>query len=602
MAIEPLRRVSLVGSAGDKDAVLDRLQALGCVHLVPLAAPPDEPEKQPPAHAEEARKALRYLMDEPQKRRQLRADEGFDIAATVQQVMDNKDHLRQALDRRDALAQRARDLAGWGDFTLPPAAELGGRKLWFYRLPLRHLAALEALDLPWQIVHRDNREAFLVVIAAEEPPADLLPVPRVHTGALSLSEVERQLEAAELALEDAEAERRALTRWIYLLTKHFARAEDLAVRRHAQSQTLDGDGLFAVQGWVGASRLSSLEALAQEQGLALLVEAPAPGDAPPTLLSNPERLGAGEDLVHFYQMPSYGSFDPTRVLFFSFATFFAMILSDAGYAALLGSGLLLSWRRLGASAAGRRFRVLAGAIVATSFAWGVAVGSYFGFGPAPGSLPAQLKVLDLNDFDTMMRLSVGVGVFHLVLANLVRVGNLWPRLQALAPVGWSLVAVGGFTLWLALGAAEPGPLGEAVGYGGIGLGLALVFFTSSARPVSGPVSILLRGLDGLMALTQVTKIFGDTLSYLRLFALGLASASLALTFNDLARQVGEQVPGLGLLLQILLLLIGHGLNMALGLVSGVVHGLRLNYIEFYNWALSGEGYPFRPFKKTEMTE
>ncbi|MGD9409517.1 MAG: V-type ATPase 116kDa subunit family protein, partial [Thiohalocapsa sp.] len=115
-------------------------------------------------------------------------------------------------------------------------------------------------------------------------------------------------------------------------------------------------------------------------------------------------------------------------------------------------------------------------------------------------------------------------------------------------------------------------------------------------------SVLMRGLDGLLALTQVTKIFGDTLSYLRLFALGLASASLALTFNDLARQVGAQVPGLGLLLQILLLLIGHGLNMALGLVSGVVHGLRLNYIEFYNWALSGEGYPFRPFKKTEMTE
>jgi V/A-type H+-transporting ATPase subunit I len=612
MAIERLKRLSLVGSAGDKHRVLDRLQTLGCAHLVPLAPPSAEPEKLPPEHAEDARQALRYLLDEPQKRRQVRAPEGlgvagFDIGLTVRQVLDNKDRLRAALDRRDALAQRLEDLAAWGDFRLPPTDDLGGRKLWFYRIPLRQLNALEDLALPWQIVHRDNRQAFVVLIAAEEPPSDALPVPRIHTGALSLAEVEQQLEAAELALEEVEAERRALTRWIYLLTRHFARAEDQAVLRHAQSQTLDTDGLFAVQGWVGVSRVPAVAALAEAQGLALLIEDPAPGDAPPTLLTNPERLGAGEDLVGFYQMPAYDSFDPSRVLFFSFAIFFAMILSDAGYAALLGLGLLLFWRKLGASAGGRRFRVLGSAIAAASFAWGVAVGSYFGFSPPPGSLPAHLDVLDLQDFDTMMRLSVGVGVLHLVLANLVRIGNLWPRLQALVPVGWILVAVSGFTLWLALSAADQGAadgasIAESAGYGGIGVGLALVFFAGSARPVTGIGSVLMRGLDGLLALTQVTKIFGDTLSYLRLFALGLASASLALTFNDLARQVGAQVPGLGLLLEILLLIIGHSLNMALGLVSGVVHGLRLNYIEFYNWALSGEGYPFRPFKKTEMTE
>ncbi len=607
MAIERLKRISLVGSAHDKDAVLDRLQALGCAHLVPLAPPAEEPERRPPEHAEDARTARRWLLDEPDKRRQVRGEDGFDIAATVQQVLGARDRLRAALDRRDALALRARDLADWGEFTLPPPADLGGRKLWFYRLPLRQIAALNDLDLPWQIVRRDNRQAFLVVIAAEEPARDALPVPRDHTGAQSLSDVERQLEAAELALEDAQAERRALTRWIYLLTKHFARAEDQAVLRHAGSQTLDTDGLFALQGWVGVSQLAAVEAQAREQGLALLIEDPAPGDAPPTLLTNPKSLGAGEDLVRFYQMPAYDSFDPSRLLFFSFAIFFAMILSDAGYAALVGLGLLLFWRKLGASMAGRRFRVLASAIAGASFAWGVAVGSYFGFAPPPGSLPAQLHVLDLDDFETMMRLSVGVGVFHVVLANLVRVGSLWPRLQALAPVGWILVAVGGFTLWLALSAMEssapePALFAQTAGYGGIGLGLLLVFFASSARPIAGLGSVLMRGLDGLLALTQVTKIFGDTLSYLRLFALGLASASLALTFNDLAQQVGEQVPGLGLLLQILLLLIGHGLNMALGLVSGVVHGLRLNYIEFYNWALSGEGYPFRPFKKTEMVE
>jgi V/A-type H+-transporting ATPase subunit I len=114
-------------------------------------------------------------------------------------------------------------------------------------------------------------------------------------------------------------------------------------------------------------------------------------------------------------------------------------------------------------------------------------------------------------------------------------------------------------------------------------------------------SALLRLLDGLRALTGVTRVFGDVLSYLRLFALGLASASLALTFNDLARQAG-QVQGLGLLFAILILFVGHLLNLLLALMSGVVHGLRLNYIEFYNWALSGEGYAFKPFRKKEARQ
>ena len=90
------------------------------------------------------------------------------------------------------------------------------------------------------------------------------------------------------------------------------------------------------------------------------------------------------------------------------------------------------------------------------------------------------------------------------------------------------------------------------------------------------------------------------MSYLRLFALGLASASLALTFNQLADQVYQAVPGLGLLLSILILLLGHSINLVLGIISGFVHGLRLNFIEFFNWGIADEGYPFQAFAKKEM--
>jgi len=84
---------------------------------------------------------------------------------------------------------------------------------------------------------------------------------------------------------------------------------------------------------------------------------------------------------------------------------------------------------------------------------------------------------------------------------------------------------------------------------------------------------------------------------LRLFALGLASASLAITFNQIAGQIGKNIPGLGILLAIIILLVGHTLNLLLGIISGFVHGLRLNYIEFFKWAISEEGYPFAAFSK-----
>jgi V/A-type H+-transporting ATPase subunit I len=132
------------------------------------------------------------------------------------------------------------------------------------------------------------------------------------------------------------------------------------------------------------------------------------------LLDNPAPIAAGQDLVAFYQMPAYDAWAPSRVIFFSFAAFFALILSDAGYALLLGLALLLYWGRLGRGELGRRMRLLAATLVGTSLAWGLLIGSYFGFAPSPESLWGRLHLRDITDFSTMMRLSVGIGVLHLI--------------------------------------------------------------------------------------------------------------------------------------------------------------------------------------------
>jgi V/A-type H+-transporting ATPase subunit I len=603
MSIVPLKKVTLFGMADEKDEVLERVQAQGSLHLNSLAPASKEPEKLPPAHPVDAYKALRYLSGVRERRRAVRYDEHFDMQAVVAEVLRNQQQVRDTQDRSDALRERIEALRPWGNFFYAPSEQLGGMRLWFYILPRDALGELDDLALPWQVVYRDNRFAYLVVISREEPAAGLLPVPRTHTGSLPLEEVIRQWEKSEIELEELLAERQALTRWINLIAAHLSAAEDHAARLHAASQTLDEAPIFALQGWSPAPELARLRSLAVEHGLALLVEDPAEGDKPPTLLSNPPELAAGEELVDFYQTPGYRSWDPSLVVFLSFTLFFAMILSDAGYAVLLGVGVIAGWRAMGHSATGRRLRILAATLCGSALVWGVLVGSYFGASPPEGSLLDLFKLLDINDFDTMMGLSVTIGVLHIALANGIMAWQFWGQNRSKVSLGWIAVALGGLLIWLGMG-EDGGTTQPAyrLGLAGLIAGLLTVFLFGSERPVRGAADLLWRTLEGLSALTNVTKIFGDVLSYLRLFALGLASASLALTFNDLARQVAEAHPGVGLLFSLLILLVGHLLNILLSLMSGVVHGLRLNFIEFYNWGLSEEGYPFRAFAKRGVKE
>jgi V/A-type H+/Na+-transporting ATPase subunit I len=600
MSIVPLHKVTLFGLAAEKSAVLDQVQALGCLHLLSLVPTPKEPEKMPSGYPVDAYKALRYLNGVKEKRRSVRRYPNFDMQAIVAEVLCNQQRVRDAQDRSDALRERIEALRPWGNFVHIPSEQIGGMRLWFYVVPCDTCAELDDLTLPWQVVHKDNRFGYVVVISREEPPAGLLPVPRTHTGSLPLVEVIRQWEESQIDLEQLLSERQALTRWIHLIATHLSAAEDRAAQQHAATQTLDDADLFALQGWVPAPQLERLQALADERQLALLVEEPGEEERPPTLLDNPPDLAAGQDLVDFYQTPGYRSWDPSLVVFLSFTLFFSMILSDAGYAALLGFGVLAGWRAMGRSDTGRRLRILAATLCGSALVWGLIVGSYFGASPPAGSWLAAFKLVDINDFDTMMRLSVSIGVGHIALANGIMAWRNRGHNRAWVSLGWIAVVLGGLLLWLGSGAAAP--LLARIGWVLLGGGLLAVFLFGSERRVKGGLDLLWRVLEGLSALTNVTKIFGDVLSYLRLFALGLASASLALTFNDLAREVADAHPGMGLLFSLLILLVGHLLNILLSLMSGVVHGLRLNFIEFYNWGLSEEGYPFRAFAKKGVKE
>ncbi|WP_299605312.1 hypothetical protein [uncultured Tateyamaria sp.] len=597
MSIAPLKKLSLVGPVEAQDAALTRLQDMGVMHILPLVPVEARVEKRVSREAEEAYKALRFLAVVPGPRRQVRSDPDFDVQAFVADVLALKDRLRAARDRRDALANRLAHMQPWGDFEFPPLESLAGQRLWFWQLPVKHRAALQSVDLPWEIVGQDARYLFVVVLSPDEPPSDLLPIPRVHLGAKPGRVLEADLETAEIEIETLLGERMALTRYLTLLRGKLSEAETLAERAFADSQTLRDPDLFAVQGWVTEARVLEVEEACAHLGLAVLIEAPGPEDTPPTLLEQPDEAGAGVDLATFYQPPHYRAWDPTRMLMLSFALFFAMIVADAGYGIAVALLVLTFWRRLGVSAHMRAWRRMGLYLAGAAVAFGVIVGGYFGFAPPERGVLGGLAFLDLNDFDTMMTLSILIGVLHICFANAMAFQAKRTR-SRYANLGWIALLAGGVVLWIGGLEGSSRDIGAAL----MGVGLLLVMAYASDRPVRQPKDWLWRGFDGLKGAAGLMGMFGDVLSYMRLFALGLASASLAITFNDLAADVMASGSGLAVLGGLLIFVIGHVLNFALAMMSGVVHGLRLNFIEFYKWGLPEEGIVFRAFARKEVQE
>lgn len=591
MSIVPMQRVTLCGLLRDKAATLDRLQALGVLHLIPLRRP-GPLEIKDPEKRHRAESAFRHITTSPVQMRPYRLDAEFDMDRVVGEVLANRARLRELSDRRDELRMRVKALEPWGEFRFPPLDELAGCRIWLYALPVRERHTLDRLELPWQIVGRAPTLLHVAVMSREEPPADLLPVRRTLAGSTPLSEQRAELENVEIAIEKAEAEWAALTRWRLLLGANLAAAQDRDELRAVGEQTRDEDIVFAVQGWAPVDATANLEALANENRLALLTEPPRPEETPPTLL---RAAGAssqiGGVLTDFYTSPGYRTWDPGFIVFVSFAIFFAMILADAGYALLIGILTALYWRRMGASDTGRTFRTLLAGVSAASLAYGVAAGSYFGIALPPDGFLASLKIIDVTNFSKMMKLSIVIGALHIALALAIVAWLNRGTGKSIAALGWIAAIAGGLTAGFEL---APRGIGFAVLAAGL---IAVVAGGAMQRPVTRSSDWLWRISDGLLNLTGVTKLFGDILSYLRLFALGLASASLAVTFNQIALSVKATRPGLGVLFAILIILFGHGINIVIGLMSAVVHGLRLNYIEFFGWGLTEEGYPFRAFAK-----
>ncbi len=457
----------------------------------------------------------------------------------------------------------------------------------------------------------------------------------------SLSELEKELRRLQKVSHESETELKSMADYYESFEDFFVHEMNkinLSFSKQDAEFCLE-EHLFSIDAWIPINHLDQLRRLTHDLPIHYEEVIVEKEDAVPTYLENKGLGQVGQDLVEIYDTPYHFEKDPSTWVVWSFAIFFGMIVSDACYGILFLLLSLFLWAKYPKmkKPIGKRMVKLITLLSCTSIIWGVMIASYFGIklqpdGPlnrisllhylgvhkvdfykhqdgkifhgwvhefpeivntlpskaifgvkkiAPGG-SIEYPIMDEMYNSLLMELSIIAGVIHLSLSFLRNLKQSW------SGIGWIATIWGGYLFfpsfidatslftymnWLTPEACKI--VGEQLLYGGLVVAVVL--------------AIIQEKLAGVSAIFKAIEVFADTLSYLRLYALGLASMALAVTFNEMGQGAGYILGGL-------IILGGHTINIGLGAAAGLIHGLRLNFLEWYHHCYTGGGKKFNPLR------
>lgn len=461
-----------------------------------------------------------------------------------------------------------------------------------------------------------------------------------------LSELYNQVDELKKELHDEENKLKKFAKYKDFLNTSLIQEYNqfnLSTSKGYTSSQMEGR-LFSVEGWVPVNRLNELKEAIAPVDVHMAEIALEPDETIPTYLENQGMNRVGEDLVHIYDTPSASDKDPSLWVLLSFAVFFAMIIGDGGYGLIfLGTALYLRYRKGLFKDSGRRFYKLALVLSLSCILWGVLSNSFFGISFGPESPVRKVSLINwlvekraayhfekrdaiyeewtkkfpetakattpqeflkaaavkdekkisypmINQFtdSLMMELALLIGTIHVMLSLMRYLPRNWPAF------GW-LIAIVGAYLYLphvlkatslmhyVFGIDRENVAREALWMVYFGFGLAVL------------LALIKNKLPGLLEAMNAVQIFADIMSYLRLYALGMAGAIISATINEFASS-------LMFIGATLLYIAGHTLNIVLSIIGGVIHGLRLNFIEWYHYSFEGGGKLFNPLRKLQSKE
>jgi V/A-type H+/Na+-transporting ATPase subunit I len=358
--------------------------------------------------------------------------------------------------------------------------------------------------------------------------------------------------------------------------------------------------------WVPAREIGRLTTLLESKLLAVAVEAraPLPDEQPPVELHNRGFFHSFETITRLYGVPSNHDLDPTPFVSVFFFLFFGFCLSDTGYGLILMTltGIVL-WR----------YKLTRGMrqLMATLFFGGVGA-FFFGilFGGYLGVAPADIHpaLVPLQQFDPIQNplpvfyFALIFGALHVsfgLVLDIVRAMRYNTLIDGLLDnVPWLMMFATFALMIVSYVGLFTDTINTAVqaywGYAAIGIAV-LIMITKGrhGKGIFGKIS------SGVLSLYGGVGYFADILSYSRLLALGLATGALAFSINLIAGFIGGDSLGVGTIFMVIILILGHTLNIVLSTLGAFINSARLQFVEFFSKFLTGTGRPFNAFRKEE---
>lgn len=521
--------------------------------------------------------------------------EGMDLEEVVNKWEESKARIASLQGAITKGEEEIKELEKWGDFDSGLIEKLRGEgfELRFYEVANKGYRSEWEEVYPIEIISKTEHSTyFVVVVDANDRFVDL---PANEMRAPEMSSVRKSAQV-EMLIKELASEQEglcalavysdAIERKSYEIEEAF----DFERVRNAGESLVD-DKVRLLEGWCETQFSDQIEAFAKGQQVVFSVEKAKAEQNPPIKLKNNWFSSLFEVVGNLYMLPRYNELDLTPFFAPFFMIFFGMCLGDAGYGLLIVLAAALLWKKIPKEYKGMAWLVIFLNISAMFF--GLLSGNIFGISLVQIEALAEFrKYMALSDPNTVFYFAIMLGGVQVLFGQFLKIFN---RIKRGGSFVYGVSSIGWFTLFVSsIVAYLTNQTSEIWFYTVLGLaGVMIVFF---ANPKA---NIFASAGSGLYSIYEMaTGVVGDLISYVRLFAIGLAGAIIAQVFNELALGLSGDIIIVKQLVMAAILIFGHGLNIFISILGAFVHPVRLTFVEFFkNAEFEGGSRAFSPLMR-----
>lgn len=587
--IIPMQKYAFLAHRDDYGAFLRELRRLGVVHVRERDEPVEESSEDLDREIKDLDAAIRLLQRQESKAGAiaLPTEEGLELARHILGLQEEAGNLKNQLQ----LLRRAQnELSPWGDFSneILSSIENAGWKVKLYTCSARKFnPEWETAHYLWVIANLAPNLYFALIHRKEEnPDIDAEEVPSPEFDPAALREKIAILKEKAAAIEEMLGS--YVSAGLPILQETLLEWKEKYDWKHVLANTgreVD-EAVMVLEGFVPVSRKQEVEALCEESQIIFLYPEPEPTDSPPVMLKNNRFSKLFEPIGSLFALPSYQELDLTPYFAPFFMLFFGFCLGDAGYGIVALLGATLYKRK--AAADWKPILTLIQFLGFSTILMGLFTGTFFGLSLLDDQFAwlgniRNLMVDSNQAFNVALILGMVQILFGLVIQSVNRIKQFGFQ-YGIPTFGWIILLLSLMDIALI---KLTGAISTYTAWTGVAM---IVLFSDPKAGILGRLG------KGLWDLYGITGFFGDLLSYIRLFALGVSSAILGFVINDIALQIKGVAPIIGPVLFVVFLVVGHGANLLIAALGSFVHPMRLTFVEFYkNAGFMGGGKPYSPF-------